>query len=220
MLVRFIRPAAMLLLAAGLVAPPTLLAQARMRDSAATPVATNDQSVGAALRRSADRHGLWGSLGLGRGAAGLHCAACADGTTHAYTVFGTLGIRLSPRFLVGAETFGWLDVFGGGVDRIARGTYVVARTYGSRHASLYAQGGLGLASFRVNDGEVAFATRSPSASLSVGYDWHVGGFSVSPSVAGIVSTGGSLKSDKTGNAIADNARLGLLRTSVAISWFR
>ena len=31
----------------------------------------NEPSVGSALRRSADRHALWGSLGIGRASAGM-----------------------------------------------------------------------------------------------------------------------------------------------------
>lgn len=179
-----------------------------------------DTSVGAALRRSADRHGLWGSVGVGRASAGLSCEACARETTRAYAFHGTIGVRLSSRFLVGAETFAWLDVIGGGVDRIARGSYLVARSYPFEGSPLFLHGGLGLAGFQVNDGDVAFTTRSPSLSLAAGYDWRVGSMTLTPSITAITSTGGRLNSDRTGNAITDNARLGLLRSSLALSWFR
>lgn len=187
--------------------------------SSASP-STRDVSVGSALRRSADRHGLWGSLGVGRGSAGLHCDACADGKTRAYALQGTIGVRLTSRFFVGAETFAWLDVIGGGVDRIARGTYLIARTYPFDGSSLFLNGGLGVASFEVNDGEVAFATRSPSLSIALGHDWHLSGLTLTPAVTAVMSTGGRLTSDRTGNAVTTNARLGLLRTSLALSWFR
>ena len=179
-----------------------------------------DLSVGGALRRSADRNGLWASLGVGRGSAGLQCGACAKESTYAYTLQGSLGMRLTPRVLVGAEMFAWMDVLGGGVDRIARGSYLIARAYSSREAKLFLQGGLGLASFQLKDGGVTFATRSPSGSLTAGYDWRLDGFTVTPSVSAVGSIGGRLQSDKTGNAIADNARLGVLRTSVSLSWYR
>ena len=69
-------------------------------------------------------------------------------------------------------------------------------------------------------GVVAFKTRSPSLSLAAGYDWRLGGLTVTPTLTAITSTGGRLNSDRTGNAITDNARLGLLRSAVAFSWFR
>ncbi len=199
------------------------LAQVARAQSAPAPSkasAKEDASVGAALRRSADRHGLWGSVGVGRASAGLSCETCARETTRAYAFHGTLGVRLSSRFLVGAETFAWLDVIGGGVDRIARGTYLIARSYPFEGSPLFLHGGLGLAGFQVNDGDVAFTTRSPSLSLAAGYDWRIGAMTLTPSITAITSTGGRLNSDRTGNAITDNARLGLLRSSLALSWFR
>ncbi len=208
-----------------LVAPPAATQSAPTSGSASTSSAGStavaaDDGVVAALRRSADRHGLWGTLGLGRASAGLNCDACARESTRAYALHGAIGIRLSSRFLVGAESFAWLDVIGGGVDRIARGTYLIARSYPFSSSRLFLHGGLGVASFQVNDGEVAFLTRSPSLALSAGYDWPVGGLTVTPAITALTSTGGRLNSDRTGNAITENARLGLLRTSVALSWFR
>lgn len=204
------------------VALAALAQVARAQPSPAPSKASvkEDASVGAALRRSADRHGLWGSVGVGRASAGLDCETCAREATRAYAFHGTIGVRLSPRFLVGAETFAWLDVIGGGVDRIARGTYLIARSYPFEGSPLFLHGGLGLAGFQVNDGEVAFTTKSPSLSLAAGYDWRIGAMTLTPSITAITSTGGRLNSDRTGNAITDNARLGLLRSSLALSWFR
>ena len=185
-----------------------------------TPSTKADSGIGAALRRSADRHGLWGSVGVGRARAGLDCDACSTATSGAYAVHGTIGVRITPRFLAGAETFAWLDVIGGGVDRIVRGTHLIGRSYPFSHAPVFLQGGVGVASFEVNDGDVAFLTRSASLSLAAGVDWHVAGMTVTPTIAAVTTTGGKLTSDRTGNAVTDNARLGLLRTSVALSWFR
>ncbi len=179
-----------------------------------------EPTVGAALRRAADKHGVWGSVGVGQGRAGLDCTTCASKQTKAYSLQGTIGMRVTPRFLIGVETFAWLDVIGGGVDRIARGNYVIARSYPVRTSRLFLHGGLGVASFEVNDGEVAFKTRSPSLSMGLGYDWRLGGLSLTPSVTAIGSTGGRLNSDRTGNAITDNARLGYLRSALAFSWYR
>ncbi len=62
-------------------------------------------------------------------------------------------------------------MLGGGVDRIERGTYLVGRSYLSSDRRLFLHGGLGIASYTINDGEIAFRTQSPSASLAPGDDW-------------------------------------------------
>jgi hypothetical protein len=195
----------------------TLLARVAHAQTAPTPPAP---TIGAALSHLADRHGLWGSVGLGRGSAGLDCDACAPGSTYAYVGHGTIGIRLSSRVLIGAETFAWMNVVGGGVDRIARGSYLVGRTYLFGRSPLFLHGGLGVASYTINDGALGFRTRSPSASLAAGYDWRLRGVTVSPQIAAVASTGGALHSSRTENPIAERARLGLLRTSLALSWYR
>jgi hypothetical protein len=184
-----------------------------------------EPSVRAALSHLADKRGLWGSLGLGRASAGLACDACASGSTYAYVMHGTVGIRLRPTFLLGAETFSWLNVIGGGVDRIARGHYLIARNYpfgdaGSASRRLFLQGGVGVASYRIADEDVAFRTQSPSVTLAAGYDWALRSVTITPQIAAVASTGGPLHSDRTANPIAERARLGLLRTSVALSWYR
>jgi hypothetical protein len=177
-------------------------------------------SLSAALGAWADRVGLWGSLGIGRGAAGLDCATCTDARTRAYGGHAIVGGRVTARFLVGAETFIWLDVMGGGVDRVARGTYLVARTYPSPRWRGFLHGGLGVAGFEANDGQVRFRTRSPSLSAGAGWDARLGTLMLTPSLTAIASTGGALTSDRTGNAVTERARLGLLRGAVALSWFR
>lgn len=187
--------------------------------SADTPSASAP-SIADALRHTADRLGLWGSVGLGRASAGLSCSTCADESTRAYALEGKIGVRLTSRFFMGAETFAWLDVFGNGIDRIARGSYIVARLYPLAQHRLFVHGGLGVASFRVYDDEIGFMTRSPSMSLATGYDWRIGNAIVTPAIAAVASTGGELRSSRTSNAVDDNARLTMLRTSVSFSWFR
>lgn len=206
-------------LAIGVFAAPAHAQPAPSAGSAASP-ANSEPTMRAAVRRLADKHGVWASLGVGRGAASLNCDACAGATERAYSVQGTLGVRLSRRFLLGVESFAWLDVMGGEADRIARGTYLIGRTYMSPASKLFLQGGAGVASFEVNDGEVKFRTRSPSLSLTGGYDWHIDGITITPAITAVGSLGGDLKSDRTGNAIADDARLGLLRATISLSWFR
>lgn len=185
-----------------------------------TTSANTEPTLRAAVRRLADKYGVWLSLGVGRGAAALDCNACVTSTTRAYSIEGSAGVRLSPRFLLGAQTFGWLDVMGGEADRVAKGTYLNARGYRNEKSRLFLQPGVGFASYEVNDGEVKFRTRSPSLALTGGYDWRFDQITITPAITAIGSTGGNLKSDRTGNSIADDARLGLLRATISLSWFR
>lgn len=215
---RFVRllvfsPTTIAILSAAVSAQP----QATTGSTSAAPA---EPTMRAAVRRLADKHGLWASLGVGRGAATLDCGACSTETTPAYSIQGTLGIRLSPQFLIGAETFAWLDVMGGQADRVARGTYLVARGYRSSKSKMFLQLGAGIASFTVDDGEVEFKTRSPSLSLTGGYDWKIDRITITPAITAVGSIGGKFKSDKTGNSIADDARLGVLRGTISLSWFR
>ena len=179
-----------------------------------------EPTMRAAVRRLADKYGVWLSVGAGRGAASLDCDACASSTARAYSLEGTVGVRLSPRYLLGVHTFGWLDVMGGEADRVAKGTYLMVRGYRSPTSRLFLQTGAGVASYELDDGDVKFFTRSPSLALTGGYDWRFEQITITPAITVIGSTGGQFKSDKTGNSIADDARLGLLRATISLSWFR
>ena len=171
----------------------SVLADAARGQGSASP----DPTVRAALSPLADKHGLWGSVGLGRASGRLQCEACTKGATYAYAGHASIGWRLSPVLLVGAETLAWFDVMGGGVDRIVRGTYLVGRSYLTAGRRLFVHGGLGVASYTINDGDLAFRTQSPSASLAMGYDWRLRTVVLTPSIAAVASTGGPLRSDRT-----------------------
>jgi hypothetical protein len=156
-------------------------------------------------------------VGVGRARAGLDCDACSTATSGAYAVHGTIGVRITPRFLAGAETFAWLDDRRRGSHRARHPSH---RTIVSAHMLRYFCRAKLVWQFRSQRRDVAFLTRSASLSLAAGVDWHVAGMTVTPTIAAVTTTGGKLTSDRTGNAVTDNARLGLLRTSVALSWFR
>jgi hypothetical protein len=176
-----------------------------------------------ALKRDAvtlaRRIGLWASAGGGRGTAGLHCDACRADVAPAFTVHAAIGGRPHPRFHVGLETWAWLDVIGNGVDRTARGTQVIARHYPSTRRSWFITGGVGSSRFGVDDGDARFSASSPALSIGGGWDVPFRGVVLSPTLVMTSSTGGALRSDRTGNPVADNARLGFWRGTVAVTWF-
>ena len=195
---------------------------------AATAQPTRDSTSGglatpAAIRRDASafarRVGLWASAGLGRGSAGLTCPACQDTQTPALTAQFAVGGRVRERFHVGVALWSWLDVVGDGVDRTARGLEVIARHYPSRDSRWFLTGGLGTSRFAIDDGDARFHAAAPALSLGLGWDLPMRGVVLSPMLAITSSTGGPLRSDRTGNAIAEDARLGLWRTTLSITWF-
>jgi hypothetical protein len=190
---------------------------------AAPDVARGGLETPAALRRDAsalaDRLGLWASVGGGRGTAGLACAACRSDAGPAVTLHATVGGRVHPRFLVGVEYWAWLDVLGGGLDRTARGIQAVARHYPSESRALFVAGGLGTSRFALDDGNARFHAAAPALSLGAGWDLPFRGVVLTPTLVMTASTGGALRADRTGNALADNARLGLWRGTVAVTWF-
>jgi len=211
-------PVILLALALALLPVSPVRAQSAPGEPPATGLATP-----AALKRDATtlarRVGLWASAGGGRGSAGLHCAACRSDAAPALTMHAAIGGRPHARFHIGVETWAWLDVIGNGVDRLARGTQVIARHYPSARRPLFVSGGLGTSHFGVDDGNARFTASSPALSIGGGWEVPFRGVVLSPALVLTTSTGGALRSDRTGNAVADNARLGFWRGTVAITWF-
>ncbi len=167
----------------------------------------------------AQRMGLWASVGGGRGTAGLQCDACRSDAGPAFMVHAAVGARPYARFHVGIETWAWLDVIGNGVDRTARGTQLIGRFYPSVRRAAFVTGGVGTSRFGVDDGEARFSASSPAVSLGAGWDLPFRGVVLSPAITLMASSGGALRSARTGNAVADAARLGVWRGTVGITWF-
>lgn len=72
----------------------------------------------------------------------------------------------------------------------------------------------------MTDGNAGFRTQAPALTVGIGHDWRVGSATATPHLDAIVSVGGELQSARTDNAIDPNARLALVRTGFALSWFR
>jgi hypothetical protein len=198
-------------------------AQSARRDTATVERSEPRLATPAAISRDARsfarRVGLWASAGGGRGSAGLQCASCRSDVTPAFMGHLAVGGEPHERFHVGVETWMWLDVIGNGIDRLARGTQVIARHYPSTERALFVIGGIGTSRFSVDDGDARFDAASPALSLGLGWDVPFRGVILSPSLSMVASTGGALTSNRTGNVAADNARLGMWRSTLAITWF-
>lgn len=223
------------LLLLGAVAPLALPAQPARPASTVPAAVTLATADSARLRSTAERERarrdgvpvdwpiarrqFWLSGAVGRGEAGLSCTSCRDEQTRAFAGDLAVGLTITPRFTVGVQTIAWLDVVGGGVDRIVRGTQVTARQFPFRNYPVFFAGSVGMSSFRLEDDESRFDTRAPSLEFGVGYHWRVGSLLVTPAVNALASTGGRLRSSETGNAVTPNARLGLWRTTLGVSWY-
>ncbi len=170
-------------------------------------------------RSIAHRVGLWAAVGGGRGSAGLRCSACRSESSPAFLGHLAIGGRPHERFHLGVETWVWLDVIGEGIDRTARGTQVIARHYPLATRALFVTAGAGTSRFTVDDGNTRFAAASPALSAGFGWDMPFRGVVLSPVLTYTASTGGALTSNRTGNTVADDARLGVWRSTVAITWF-
>ncbi|MCU0635624.1 MAG: hypothetical protein MUE41_12185 [Gemmatimonadaceae bacterium] len=192
---------------------------------------TRTRSSAASERERARRDGIpvgwpigrrqfWVSGSLGRGEAGVACETCRDERTRAFSGDLGVGLTVTPRFVVGVQTMAWLDVIGGGVDRIVRGTQLTARQFPFANYPVFFAGSVGVSSFRLEDDRVRFDQRAPSFEFGVGYHWKIGELLLTPAVHAMAGTGGALKSNETGNAPAPNARLGLWRTTLGVSWYR
>jgi hypothetical protein len=165
------------------------------------------------------RKQFWLSGSLGRGEAGLSCTSCRDDRSRAVAGDLAVGLTVTPRFTVGVQTVAWLDVIGGGVDRMIRSTQLTARQFPFRNYPVFLSGSVGMSSYRLEDDESRFDARAPSVEMGLGYHWQLGSLLLTPAVQALASTGGALKSNRTGNAPTPNARVGLWRTTIGVSWY-
>lgn len=222
--------ACVMIFAALLSPPTTVLAQPTgaadkdsSRDTQSTRVSEPRLSTPGAVARDARalarRVGLWAAVGGGRGSAGLQCDACNSASQPAFLGHVAAGGTAHERFHVGVELWTYLDVIGNGIDRTASGTQLVARFYVQDARKLYLVGGVGTSRFSIDDGRTRFGVAAPALSLGAGWDIPVRGVVLSPALSLVASSGGTLTSSSTGNAVAPNARLGLWRSTVAITWF-
>ena len=123
------------------------------------------------------RHGFWIGAGVGDGSARIDCTDfCGSGRTSGGSGYIRLGGTLSPHFLLGAETNGWVSSNGFGTDAIWVASVVVL-WYPSRTGASYLKLGLGGMSYGSGNGGVAdISTASADAAcatLGIGYEVRV-----------------------------------------------
>lgn len=181
--------------------------------------ANTEPTVRRAIAHLATKHGAWLALGGSRGGADLFCEVCTQDPTYAWSLEATVGIRLAPTLLLGVETVGWFDVFGG-ADRTLRSVTAVLRSHAFGRGRPYLTGGAGVARYRVREDDAGFRTQSPALTAGIGHDVRVGSTTVSPHVSAVVSVGGKLQSERTDAAIAPTARVAMIRTGLTLAWFR
>jgi hypothetical protein len=137
-------------LAMGLAISTTGIATSLAGQSAraATPAADAPADPAALAPAAALRQGMWLSVGLGAGAASLHCRICTgEQQTRGTTGYLRVGTTINPRFLVGAELNGWTRSGQEGTQRVLALTGNAYWYPNPRHA-YYLKGGFGLSSYR------------------------------------------------------------------------
>jgi hypothetical protein len=144
----------------------------------ATLLASTSVLQAQATGRSNTRQGFWIGAGVGDGSARIDCNDfCGSGRVSGVSGYIRLGGTLSPHFLVGAETNGWVNSAGFGTDAIWVASAVVL-WYPSRTGASYLKVGLGGMRYGTSNGGVADITtvsaEAPSATLGAGYEVRVG----------------------------------------------
>lgn len=148
----------------------------------ASAVATAFAAAAVTAQESA-REGFWGSVGAGYGAAELTCSNCGDlDREGSFSGFLVMGATLNPSLLIGLEVDGWVKTINGDPLRLG-GLSGIVQWYPSRSMGLFVKGGVGMAYAR---GDLRFPTSvfvddaGLGYLLGVGYDFPVGGLSITP----------------------------------------
>lgn len=128
-------------------------------------------------RRPNTRQGFWIGFGVGDGSARIDCTYfCGPDRSNGVSGYIRLGGTLSPHFLLGGETGGWVNSAGFGTDAIWVASVVVL-WYPSRTGASYLKVGLGGMRYGTSNGGVADITTlsadAPCATLGAGYEVRV-----------------------------------------------
>jgi Outer membrane protein beta-barrel domain len=180
-----------------------------------------------AAQRPPSRPGMWLGGGAGLGWARVGCnvsggqSVCGENRGHSLTAHAEAGGRISDQVLIGGEIQGWFRNGTPGTDRPADElmlTYsMIAYWYPSARYPYYLKGGVGLATYRIDDGTDRVTASALGPEIGVGWEAPIAGhFSVIPYVnAMFASIGGALKFD--GDPVLDHSRLALIQFGVGLA---
>jgi len=177
------------------------------------------------------RKGMWFSVGLGAGAASLHCQICeGEQQTRGTAGYLRAGATVNTRFLVGAEMNGWMRSDQSGSQRVVALTGN-AYFYPDPVHAYYVKGGFGVTRYRQRadeengDGSTGVSTGGFTGQVGAGYEFRVNPrMSFVPYVNLIGTAKGSLFTESEDNTRFERNRLStkanvlLVQLGVGVTW--
>jgi hypothetical protein len=174
-----------------------------------------------AAQRQASRPGMWLGGGLGLGWARVNCRICGANRGHSLSAYAHVGGRISNQVLLGGEIEGWLRNSntdqGRPGDEMMLAYSVVTYWYPSRRYLYYLKGGLGMVTYRIDDGTDRLTSSALGPQVGAGWELPVGAhFSFIPYVNLLfASTGAEIKFN--GSPFLDNASLELFQIGLGLA---
>lgn len=174
-----------------------------------------------AAQRPTDHPGLWIGGGVGMGWAHVNCRICGANRGHSLSAAGQVGGRLSSSVLIGGEIEGWFRNSnasqGRPADELLLAYGAVVYWYPSPRYPYFLKGGLGLITYRIDDGTDRLTSSALGPRLGIGYELHVAGhLSAVPYLNVLVgSTGAEVKFN--GSPLLTQASLGMLQFGIGIA---
>ncbi len=186
---------------------------------AALVVLTVPHPLGA--QRAASHPGLWIGAGVGLGWARVSCRICGANRGHSLAAVAQLGGRITNSVLIGGEIEGWFRGSNSDQNRPADEQLLaygaVVYWYPSQRYPYYLKGGVGLVTYRIDDGTDRLTSSALGPKLGIGYELHVAGhLSAVPYLNILVgSTGAEVKFN--GSELLNQASIGLLQFGIGIA---
>lgn len=174
-----------------------------------------------AAQRPTTHPGLWIGGGVGLGWARVSCRICGANRGHSLSAAGQIGGRLSQRVLIGGEIEGWFrnsnSDQGRPADELLLAYGAVVYWYPSPRYPYFLKGGVGLLTYRIDDGTDRLTSSALGPKLGIGYELHVAGhLSAVPYLNLMVgSTGAEVKFN--GTELLNQASIGLLQFGIGIA---
>jgi hypothetical protein len=174
-----------------------------------------------AAQRATSRPGLWLGAGAGIGWARVTCDFCRTNRGHSLSGYAHAGGRISNHVLLGGEVAGWIRNANPGQDRPADEQLlaysVVVYWYPTARYPYYLKGGVGLASYRIDDGENRLTSKALGPQIGAGWEAPIAAhFSVLPYVnVMFASMGADLKFN--GSILLDHTSLALFQVGVGVA---
>lgn len=171
-----------------------------------------------AQARANTRQGLWVGVGLGLGSSGADCSDCTDERTSGGSGYFRIGGTLSPSFLVGVESNGWVHSESGVSESIGVGS-VVAYWYPSRRGAFYLKIGFGALAYRADDGMDELTSTGAAAQLGLGYEVRLAkNMSVAAFLNSIATSNSTLKFNGTAIPGGGDINVNLVQAGIGLTW--